>query len=106
MLIGVQRAGFVAFPISPRNSPAAVAHLLTQTAAEYILVGPEPALQDLAAAAFDIMREAGTPLPPRAQMPVFEDLYIDDRESALEPLPPLHADLDDPIVMMHSSGKS
>ena len=82
-----------------------MAHLLTKTASEYLLVGPEAALQELAAAAFDIMREAAAPLPPRATMPVFEDLYTRDSDAApFEPLPPLNADLDDPCVMMHSSG--
>ena len=101
VLTGVQRAGFVAFPISPRNSPAAVAHLLTKTGAPYLVVGPEPALQELAVAAFDLLNEQGVPLPHRAPMPVFEDLYND---TPVEFLPPLHADLDDPTVMMHSSG--
>lgn len=103
MLIGVQRAGFVAFPISPRNSPAAVAHLLTKTAAEYALVGPEPALQELARAAFEIMREQGMPLPHQGRMPVFEDIFTD---APVEMLPALNASLDDPTVMMHSSGST
>lgn len=78
-----------------------MAHLLSKTASEYVLVGPEPALQELVAAAFETMRETSTTLPHKAQMPVFEDLYND---APLELLPPLNADLDDPIVMMHSSG--
>jgi acyl-CoA synthetase (AMP-forming)/AMP-acid ligase II len=104
MLIAIQRAGFVAFPISPRNSSAAVAHLLTKTASEYLLVGREASLQDLASAALDIMRDATTPLPHKAEMPVFEDIYSNSSKAAFEPLPPLNADLDDPCVMMHSSG--
>lgn len=104
MLIGVQRAGFVSFPISPRNSPAAVAHLLTKTSSEYLIVGSEQNLQELAAAAFHLMQEANTSLPDRMQMPVFEELYVHNFDAAFEPLPPLNADLDEPTVMMHSSG--
>ncbi|EKM51191.1 uncharacterized protein PHACADRAFT_263199 [Phanerochaete carnosa HHB-10118-sp] len=103
MLIGVQRAGFVAFPVSPRNSPAAVAHLLTKTGSEYLLVGPEPALQELAATALGIMRESNTALPHKAQMLVFEDLY---NNAPVEFLPPVHADFDDLTIMMHSSGST
>lgn len=101
MLIGVQRAGFVAFPLSPRNSSAAMAHLLTKTASEYLLVGPEPALQELAAAALEMMRDSSTVLPHKAQMPIFEDLYTN---APFEFLPPLNAEFDDPTIMMHSSG--
>lgn len=106
MLIGIQRAGFVAFPISPRNSPAAVAHLLSKTGSEYLVVGPESSVQELSTAAFQLMEESNTPLPQKTDMPIFEDLYVDDSAEAFEPLPPLNADLDDPIVMMHSSGTS
>ncbi|GJE93538.1 acetyl-CoA synthetase-like protein [Phanerochaete sordida] len=103
VLAGVQRAGAVAFPISPRNSPAAVAHLLARTRAPYVLLGREAAHQDLAAGAFAHMRLAGAEPPRVADMPVFEDVY---NAGEVEPLPPLHADLDEPTVMMHSSGST
>lgn len=45
------RAGGVAFPVSPRNSPAAVAHLLTKTNSHDVFVSPDRAMQDLMAAA-------------------------------------------------------
>lgn len=106
MLIGVQRAGFVSFPISSRNSPSAVAHLLTKTSSEYLVVGPEQSLQDLAAAAFHLMQEAGGSIPHKMQMPVFENLYLSEAGAPFVPLPPLNADLDEPTVMMHSSGST
>ena len=88
--------------LSPQDYATAF-HLLTKTAAEYILVGPEPALQELAAAAFTLLREQGASLPHRGYMPVFEDLYND---APVDALPALNADFDDPTVMMHSSGST
>ena len=105
MLVGVQRAGFVSFPISPRNSPAAVAYLLTKTSSEYVLVGAEQNLQDLFAATLQLMREENAPLPHQITMPTFEDLYVQGTDTYV-PLPPLDADFDEPTVMMHSSGSS
>lgn len=74
MLAGVMRANCVVFPISPRNSAAAVAHLLSKTTVALLLVGPEAYHQQLAEAAFQIMKEAGTHIPIHHTTPVFQDL--------------------------------
>lgn len=103
ILLGVQRAGFTPFAVSPRNSATAVAHLLTKTQADVVLVGPEPAMQDLAAAAFEIMRSADTPLPHQALLPLFHEIYL-DVAMPFEPLPPTKWSLDDPGIILHSSG--
>lgn len=103
-MVGAMRVGLAPFPISPRNSPAAVAHLITKVNAPYMLVGPESNLQDLAAQAFEILKQSNTVLPHMATMPVFEDLYEQDSSAPFEPLPPLKFDMDDPVVVMHSSG--
>lgn len=102
-MLGVQRAGFVSFAISSRNSPAAIAHLLTKTSSEYILIGRDQNLQDLAAAAFQLMQEADSHPPFKMTMPIFEDLFVGDTPDFVA-LPPLNADWDEPMVMMHSSG--
>ncbi|KIP01948.1 hypothetical protein PHLGIDRAFT_319891 [Phlebiopsis gigantea 11061_1 CR5-6] len=103
VMLGVQRAGFVSFAISSRNSPAAVAHLLTTTSSEYILIGRDQNLQDLLSAAFQLMQDANTPLPFKMPIPIFEDLFVEGATDFV-PLPPLNADWDEPMVMMHSSG--
>ena len=46
--MGIMRANYTVFPISIRNSPAAVAHLLNQVGVDHVLVGPERVSQDLA----------------------------------------------------------
>lgn len=103
ILLGVQRAGFTPFAVSPRNSATAVAHLLTKTQANVVLVGPEPAMQDLAAAAFEIMRSANTRLPHQALLPLFHEIYL-DAAVPFEPLPPTKWSLNDPGIILHSSG--
>ncbi|KAJ3532133.1 hypothetical protein NM688_g7469 [Phlebia brevispora] len=103
-IAGAQRAGFAPFPLSVRNSAAAVAHLLTKTGAPYLVLGRDQSMQELAANAFQIMQQSGTRLPLTVEMPLFEDLYVPG--APLELLPPLKLDQDDPIVVMHSSGST
>ena len=104
-MVGVMRIGLAAFPISTRNSPAAIAHLLTKTRAPYLLVGPEPAYQELVAHALKLLEETKTPIPRIASMPVFEDLYAPQPHVPFEPLPALSFSMDDPVLIMHSSGQ-
>ncbi|CAL1699334.1 unnamed protein product [Somion occarium] len=106
LMVGIIRAGHVAFPVSPRNSPAAIAHLLTITDSAYLLVGPEVAMQDLAAVSLKILSDAGTPQPIIGSVPPFESLYPKDSEANFEPLPPLKPKWDDIAVIMHSSGST
>ncbi|KAI0691830.1 hypothetical protein BC835DRAFT_1278821 [Cytidiella melzeri] len=100
-----QRAGFILFPISPRNSPAAVAHLLTQVSADLVLVGSESSMQELAEAAFECLRKSGVNVPPTSPMFVFDDLFPSDSEE-VTPLPPIHFEAADVTVIMHSSGST
>ncbi len=102
-MAGICRAGFVAYAISPRNSPAAVAHLLSNTGVVHVLVGSET--QDLADASLQIMRESGTVPPDQSRLPTFEDLYFVNLDSEFDPLPPLRYDWNDPLVILHSSGE-
>lgn len=106
LLMGVLRAGFVLFPISVRNSPAAVAHLLGATAVDVLLVGPEHTYQHLAHEAFAVLREQGRGVPRMGGMPEFSDLYVDADEKGWERLPPFHPDPNELATYMHSSGTS
>ncbi|CAL1699337.1 unnamed protein product [Somion occarium] len=103
---GIMRAGHAVFPISPRNSPPAIAHLLSKTGAQHLLVGPEPALQSLAKASLKIMSDADSPLPALAAVPAFEGLYPQRDDPTFELLPPIRPDWDDPAVILHSSGST
>ena len=105
MLLGAIRAGYVCFPISVRNSPGAVAHLLAKTGVDLLIVGPEASFEHLAAAALQQLAETGERLPQLAVHPVYEDLYGKDKDAVFEPLPPLQVDAGDLAMYMHSSGE-
>lgn len=105
-MAGIIRAGHTVFPISPRNSAPAVAHLLIKTGTEHVFVGPESSLQDLAAASLGIMQDAGSSAPAIETIPAFESLFDAGSDEGFEPLPQFKPDWNDPAVIMHSSGKS
>lgn len=104
--VGILRAGFSVFPISPRNSPEAVAHLLKKTGSNYLLAGGEPMLQKLANTALELLRADGHPEIPSSHMPHFEDLYPDDdSDSEFENYPTVKFDREAPSLILHSSGQ-
>lgn len=98
------RAGFAVFAISPRNSPAAVAHLLQKTSPAHLIVGPESNLKELAAASYNIIKGDGAEPPRVSEMPFFDALY-GNALSPFEPLPPVKRGADDIVLIMHSSGE-
>ena len=105
MTLAIMRNGLPVFPISPRNSAIALAHLLKKAEVHHVLVGHEPAMQKLVASAFKILKENNEPLPTVSPMPAFEDLYPSETDHAWEPLPPSEkADPADPAIIIHSSG--
>lgn len=100
------RAGFAVFPISPRNSPEAIAHLLKKSAARHLMVGGEPMLQELAASSLELLRADGHPEIPVSNMPQFEDLYPRNCTHAdFDYYPTVKFDLHAPALILHSSGK-
>ena len=104
--LGILRAGFTVFPVSPRNSPEAVAHLLKKTGANRLLVGGEPMLHELATASLDLLRADGHPGISLSDMPIFEDLYPhDDSDDDFKHYPVATFDLDAPSLILHSSGQ-
>lgn len=102
--IGIMRANCIFFPISPRNSPGAVAHLLTETNALHLLTGPEPAFQNLASAAFDQMRTVGNEPPALSVMPSFDDIVKTTVESDFIFLPRYPFRLHETANIFHSFG--
>ncbi|KLO13764.1 acetyl-CoA synthetase-like protein [Schizopora paradoxa] len=99
-IMGIVRAGYVAFPISTRNSAAAIEHLLNKIQVTHMLVGREHALQSLASDSLESVSNK----PKVSTMPCFEDIY-----SSSEPpftLPPNKVDFEKPAIILHSSGST
>jgi hypothetical protein len=61
--MGIIRAGYTVFPISHRNSAAAVAHLLSAKNVTHMLVGEEKSMQSLAKTALELMESSMTEIP-------------------------------------------
>ena len=104
LMLGIMRAGAVCFPISPRNSPAAVAHLLAKTNCHNVFVSPDVAMQDLIAASKPLIPE---PFDLAIHVtPLFEELLPPDAEGSQEALfmaPKRRPE--DICAIYHSSGK-
>ena len=107
--MGILRAGYICFPISPRNSPAAIANLLNKTSSDHVVVGREQSFQDLLSMALKILKtdyadEYSGDIPV-SSMPVFEDLYLDNLQDVAEVPPPLpKTNINDTLLIAHSSG--
>ena len=107
MLMSIVRAGYTVFPISPRNSAAAVAHLIDKVDVKCVFVGRDVVTTDLAQEAmksWDKQHPKATN-PLLSPMPIFEDLF---RESEDDPddIPYEKPKENDIIFYVHSSGKS
>ncbi|KAF7349949.1 Acetyl-CoA synthetase-like protein [Mycena venus] len=104
------RANYVVFPLSPRNSPPAIAHLLDKVGVKHLLVGHEPSMQDLAAAAFDILVEKypQRELPDVSHVPLFEELFFPENVRTLTPesVPYEYKGPDAIVLILHSSGST
>ncbi|KAH8114663.1 acetyl-CoA synthetase-like protein [Phellopilus nigrolimitatus] len=102
--VGILRAGYTVFPISPRNSPAAVAHLLRKANVTHILIGSENAIQSLVVASFNLLEDDYRSSMQTSIIPSFKELYFTD--VLTEPAPTIQFDLDCISVILHSSGST
>ncbi|EIN09240.1 acetyl-CoA synthetase-like protein [Punctularia strigosozonata HHB-11173 SS5] len=106
--VGIMRAGYTFFLISPRNSAPAVrkpnvlAHLLSSVRADHVLLGSESIFSQLATAAFSSM--SSDSVPSTSIIPMFKDLYMPT--NLHEPLPDPKVGPNDPVFMLHSSGST
>ena len=93
------------FPISPHNSVAAVAHLVRVTGVKYLWVTEGP----MRAVADEIMHQEGLENTVILPFPFFSDLYSESRSSVptwkKESNNYVAASLDQPALILHSSGK-
>lgn len=69
----------------------------------HVLVSEGPTLRDLLEDALALMDEKGVKRPSVSRQPLFEELYM---EEELEMLPKLVLDINNPAIIMHSSGTS
>lgn len=107
LIHGIIRAGYIPFPLSPRNSPAAIAHLLAKTGVTHMFVSEDPSMQGLSAGSLKVLAGQGGQRVERLPTPFFDELYQPRPEEDALPLPDIpKADLSAPGVILHSSGKS
>ncbi|KZV94434.1 acetyl-CoA synthetase-like protein [Exidia glandulosa HHB12029] len=97
--IGVIRAGFEIFLLSPRTSPQVLAHLLRKQGSTHIFVSPDAATQALIKEAQVVLGKELVVLP----VPSFEELYS---ETPVEAPPKFRPDLDELAIILHSSGST
>ncbi|THU89870.1 acetyl-CoA synthetase-like protein [Dendrothele bispora CBS 962.96] len=113
-IFSVMRANFVLFPISPRNSPQAVAHLIQKVGVAHMLVGFDQSMQELMERAIEFLRtEYGyreDQIPMTSMMPSFEDLYLENGpemiEKIREEIPLKRQQPQDIQFYLHSSGST
>ncbi|KAI0050788.1 acetyl-CoA synthetase-like protein [Auriscalpium vulgare] len=104
-IYGILSLGFVAFPISPRNSPAAVAHLMRSSHIIQLFVSNDSAMQTIASEALEILKKESTYVE---LLPMI--LYADvasGRSDGMDTSPyarPLK--LENEMCLLHSSGSS
>lgn len=99
-LVGMLRAEITVVPISPRNSVSAVAKLLSNAQASYVLVSAELPIRELVESA--ISQFEGSRLPLILQMPNFDEVYV--QNGSFEWLPPRKANWSRTRLISHSSG--
>lgn len=104
------RLGLTPFPLSVRNSPVAVAHLINKAQLLQVFVSPDPAMQRLVAEARDILRRDGLDIEVM-DMIQFEDLQdklegtgVNDVARLTEELKLQKVNMNDTAVIIHSSG--
>ncbi|KAF9505928.1 hypothetical protein BS47DRAFT_1322053 [Hydnum rufescens UP504] len=103
LLHGIVHAGYIPFPISPRNSPAAIAHLLTKTNTTHMFVSTDPGMQGLSAATLKLTGDKIQLMAP----PFFTQLYEPRPQEDALPLPFVQKpDLLAPAFILHSSGST
>jgi len=111
-MLGIMRANYILFPISPRNSPNAIAHLIDKLRIKHLILGRDVSMQTLATAALDVLQQEyhypAVDLPNMALLPTFEELFTPISEGELnrirKEIPLTRVKPDDIQFYLHSSG--
>ncbi|KAF8520979.1 acetyl-CoA synthetase-like protein [Gautieria morchelliformis] len=101
---GIMSLGCTAFPISTRNSPPAIAHLISKMGVIQLFVSPDPAMQRLSRESLDLLARDGHSVEI-LPIPRFEELFLgmEGKQTAPVAIQPLQ--IDRPGLILHSSGK-
>ncbi|OCH89652.1 acetyl-CoA synthetase-like protein [Obba rivulosa] len=102
-MVGVMYLGLTPFPLSTRNSSAAVVHLVRSTGVRLLFVSSDPAMQRLSHQAQETLRAEGHHLE-LVPMPQFGDLYNESNEGQDVQMGKLS--IDNTILILHSSGST
>ncbi|KAJ7751462.1 hypothetical protein B0H16DRAFT_1419536 [Mycena metata] len=109
-IMSCMRANYTVFPISPRNSAAAVAHLISKAGVKHVLIGHEPATLELVTTALDILKESESVLKDVldvSYLPLFDELFPPDAEIiSPEDIPYEYKGPDATACILHSSGST
>ncbi|THU90375.1 acetyl-CoA synthetase-like protein [Dendrothele bispora CBS 962.96] len=116
-MLSVMRANFALFPISPRNSPQAVAHLIQKVGVKHMLVGFDQSMQELMERAVEFLKtEYGyrdDQIPATSMTPLFEDLYLKNGSDGKETVEKIREEIplkrqqpQDIQFYLHSSGST
>ena len=100
--VGIMYLGHTPFPISPRNSPIAVAHLIRKTGLRYLLVSGDAAMQRVAHEARAQLAQDGNDVS-FLPLPRFAELYGGGN---MPDVPKGRLDPRKPALILHSSGGS
>ncbi|KAI0673258.1 acetyl-CoA synthetase-like protein [Trametes maxima] len=103
LFIGIMYLGCTPFPISVRNSAAAVAHLVRGTSVRDLFVSPDGGMQRIANEAREILSAEGYEIN-LLPLPTFEDFYDEHDESLPIKMGPVHENK--PAIILHSSGST
>jgi len=106
LIVAVMRLGLTPFPISTRNSPAAIAHLVKKTHVIQMFVSPDPAMQRLWAESRDLLRGDGFEVEA---LPMVQFTDISDEGTAIasceSSITCRKRELDNVACFLHSSGE-
>jgi acyl-CoA synthetase (AMP-forming)/AMP-acid ligase II len=105
-MMGIVRAGFTVFPISPRNNPPAIAHLIKNTGAVKLFVSADHVSQAVASAAIELLQtNEQSHVVTISKTPVFEDLFPhESTESPFKYFSAHNFDMEAPALILHTSG--
>ncbi|KAF8311061.1 acetyl-CoA synthetase-like protein [Clavulina sp. PMI_390] len=107
LIHAIMRAGYVPFPLSPRNSPSAIAHLLKQAKVTHLFVSEDPSMQGLSKGSLKVLLGQGGQEVERLPMPFYFDVAGPAAPGEEESIVPVaHAELDSPGLILHSSGST